>query len=370
MLGSSTSRLGVSKPSYFWDSCVALLWLRSPSHHVHTLDTPLLHPAFMGHAWTLMAPNLCQGAQLISTGHSQQASLGSALCPHHAPGPPWSSRLGSFVGGTSTRFGCHTGTGHTLEVVWITLLVGHTKICCSRKCQSSSGCLPPQVTPLVHQQWCEPLPACSTDHSLSTQLPQQWDASMGTSQGRGVGTSSPWSHISRTRVYIRPSFLHRVGGGQIPPLQMGVAGGCSHRWKDRGHSTPWISFPPRQGGWERPLAPDGLLLESPCPVGQPLLLGDAVGLGPSEEDPGPEDKVTRAVQGVQRCPGVSWIPTDTGAKLSSPWMWSSSAPGVHSTSGMEQPRAPHGISEVPPVSDSRSENRQFCGTREPGETTV
>lgn len=71
------------------------------------------------------------------------------------------------------------------------LLVGHTKICCSRRCQSSSGCLPPQVTPLVNQQWCEPLPACSTDHSLSTQLPQQWDASMGTSQGRGVGTSSP-----------------------------------------------------------------------------------------------------------------------------------------------------------------------------------
>lgn len=152
----------------------------------------------LGHS---SAPNLCQGAQLISTGHSQQASLGSALCPHHAPGPPWSSRLGSFVGGTSTRFGCHTGTGHTLEVVWIALLVGHTKICCSRRCQSSSGCLPPQVTPLVHQQWCEPLPACSTDHSLST-APTAMGCLHGDQPGQGCGHLLPMEpHLQNEGLY-------------------------------------------------------------------------------------------------------------------------------------------------------------------------
>lgn len=70
--------------------------------------------------------------------------------------------------------------------------------------------------------------------------------------------------------------------------------------------------------------------------GTDLPLEDAVRLGPLDEDPGPEDKVTRAVQAA-RCPGGSGIPTDTSAKLSSPWMWSSSARGAHSTSSTEQP---------------------------------
>lgn len=53
--------------------------------------------------------------------------------------------------------------------------------------------------------------------------------------------------------------------------------------------------------------------------------------------------MARAVQAAEVSGGL--LDPDPGAKLSSPWMWSSSAPGVH---GPEQPRAPHGISEVPP----------------------
>lgn len=187
---------------------------------------------------------------------------------------------------------------------------------------------------------------------------------MGIGQGRGVGTSSPQSHISRMRVST---------SGQASCTVWKRARSHYSRWvllTDVPNSVLWISFPLRQRGWEWPLAPAGLLPESPCPMGQPLPMEDAVGLRPLEEEPGPEDKMTGAVQAAEGS-GGSWIPTDAGAKLSFPWMCSSSAPGAHGTPGTEQPRAPHGISEVPPgAGDSWNGNRQFRGTGEPGETTT
>lgn len=128
--------------------------------------------------------------------------------------------------------------------------------------------------------------------------------------------------------------------------KMDTADRCSHTRKDRGHSIPWISFPPRQTGWEGPLAP----AQCWSPPGEPLSHRQtldlevccAVRLGTLEGRPrsrGP---------GGKGCPGCCWqqtemsggglsILTDASAHLSSPWAWSSSALGVHSTSNMEQP---------------------------------
>lgn len=64
-------------------------------------------------------------------------------------------------------------------------------------------------------------------------------------------------------------------------------------------------------------------------------------LGPWKEDPGPEDEVERAVQAAAAADRDVWGGlsnlTDASAHLSSPWVWSSCALGVHSTSNMEQP---------------------------------
>lgn len=101
----------------------------APSHLVHTLDAPLLLPtSHLVPCSDTQVPQTCakgfsSSAQITHSrhSHSQQARLsaGSALYPHPALGPPWSSTGGSFVGGQLTRFGCHAGTGHTLEVMWV-----------------------------------------------------------------------------------------------------------------------------------------------------------------------------------------------------------------------------------------------------------
>lgn len=136
-------------------------------------------------------------------------------------------------------------------------LAPHTKNRCSRTCLSSAACcLSPPCYPTAHE-------------------------------------TGPSAEVC---VNLAPSMLQ----GPFPLKAPLVASG---------HSIPWISFPPRQKGWERPL---GLLQQSPCPMGQTLHLEDLHRVmlsdsGPWEEDPGPDDKMARAVQAAagsrQRCPG-------------------------------------------------------------------
>lgn len=196
---------------------------------------------------------------------------------------------------------------------------------------------------------------------------------MGICQGKGVGTSSPQSHISRMRVST---------SGQASCTVWKGARSHYSRWvllTDVPNSILWISFSLRQRGWEWPLAPAGLLPESPCPMGQPLPMEDAVGLRPLEEEPGPEDKMTGAVQAAEGS-GGSWIPTDAGAKLSSPWMCSSSAPGAHGTPARSSPghrtgsrrcrQAPvtHGMgtgSSAGPGSPGRQQQSEIYSTKQP-----
>jgi len=94
VLGNSMRRLHVSKTSYFWDTRVAMLWLRSatqPRAHADLPEAPRTCRTSWDVLWHPGAPNLHQRAQPISTGHSQWGPSSNSpprvLCP---PGSPCS----------------------------------------------------------------------------------------------------------------------------------------------------------------------------------------------------------------------------------------------------------------------------------------
>lgn len=146
-------------------------------------------------------------------------------------------------------------------------------------------------------------------------LPWHLDSSVEISQGRGMVTSS-----------AKEPHLHREG-----PHQVKLSVPCGSRpdpttpkWtlptdvptRGKTEAIASLGSPSHRGRrdgkghWLQHNA--GLLQESPCPTGRPLTLKCVVlsDSGPWKEDPGPEDRVARAVQAAagsrQRCPGGAY----------------------------------------------------------------